>query len=87
MLVNSQKLRPTSTTKASSTAPPIPAIFFGKKFLVSHPRSRPCLDVLQGINLAHRVFNGRQVGRRQFTQVLADAHLVYGAQLVTQGDR
>lgn len=42
---------------------------------------------LQGVHLAHRVFNGRQVGRRQLTDVPADARLVYGAQLMTQGDR
>ena len=41
----------------------------------------------QGVHLTHRVFNGRQVGRRHFTEVLADARLVYGAQLMTQGDR
>ena len=86
MPLNSQQLRPTSATQASAPAPRFLQLF-GKQFLERHPRSRPCLDLLQAINLAHRVFNGRQVGRRQFTQVLADAHLVYGAQLVTQGNR
>ena len=42
---------------------------------------------LQGVHLTHSIFNGRQVGRRQFTEVLADARLVYGAQLMTQSDR